>query len=202
MKTTYFYSAVFAVLLSLQVAAPVTVLAQSDPAAENAAQVGVQRKPDQARLDALKNKIEQLKYKNIKTSLGMDDAQAAQFFALYKPAEKEIQDLVKQRNDAMRSLRDLTTGGKTDADVDPTLTKVRNLTTQIQQKQIAFDQSLKPILAPRQRARLLVFEQEFNQRVAAASGPARQRFLKNHPAIRKKLHQFRLKRLQRKLKHH
>lgn len=209
MKTRFIYSLAIAALLSVQSVAPGTLAAQTTPATgsattpatEPAAQIGVQRKPDPARLEALKAKIEQIKYQNIKKSLEMDDAQAAQFFALYKPAEKEIQGLVKQRNDAMRTLRDLTTGGKTDADVDPTLARIRDLTTQIQQKQITFDQTLKPILTPRQRARLLVFEQEFNQRVAAATKPARQRFLKNHPAIKKRLQQLRLKRLQQKLNH-
>jgi Spy/CpxP family protein refolding chaperone len=204
MKATYIYSMAIAALLSVQSVAPGMLRAQTTtaPSTETPAQIGVQRKPDPARLEALKAKIEQIKYQKIKTSLEMDDAQSQKFFAMYKPTEKEIQDLVKQRNDAMRTLHDLSTGSKTDAEVDPTLTKIRDLTTQIQQKQVSFDQSLKPILSPRQRARLLVFEQEFNKRILAASTPAsRQRFLRNHPAMRKRLQRFRLKRLQQKLKH-
>ncbi len=56
-------------------------------------------------------------------------------------------------------------GAKTDADVDPEMQKIRDLNQQISNREQRLDSDLKPILSPRQRARLLMFEHEFNQRV-------------------------------------
>jgi hypothetical protein len=56
-------------------------------------------------------------------------------------------------------------GAGRDEQVDPTIERVRDLTDKIERRQIALDNDLKPILSPRQRAKLLTFEQEFNKRV-------------------------------------
>ena len=211
MKTSGMLTVAIAALLQVAIAfGPPTAVAQSTtpvqtpalettPSTVTTEQPTPNRKPDQARLDALKAKIEHLKYERIKTALEMDDAEAAKFFAVYKPAEQEIMELARQRNDALKQLRDLSTGGKTDADVDPVLTRIRDLTTQIEQRQVTLDQSLKPILTPRQRARLLVFEQEFNHRLR--NQIAKRQFLNNHPQLKQRVRQFRLRQLQKRLKH-
>jgi len=113
----------------------------------------------------LVEKIEKLKYTKMKTALAMDDETARQFFEIYKPAEKEIQAIVKERNEELRKLALMMNGAKSDADVDPAMQKIRQLNQQITDREQKLDNDLKPILSPRQRARLLVFEHEFNERV-------------------------------------
>jgi Spy/CpxP family protein refolding chaperone len=110
-------------------------------------------------------KIEKLKYAKMKTALALDDATATQFFEIYKPAEKDIQAIVKDRNEEMKKLALMMNGAKSDADVDPAMQKIRELNQQITDREQKLDNDLKPILSPRQRAKLLVFEHEFNQRV-------------------------------------
>jgi len=125
-----------------------------------------QREADRnARRQELVQKIEAMKYEKMKVSLALDDATAAKFFEIYKPAEKEVQDIVKQRNEDLKKLALMMNGAKSDADVDPEMQKIRELNQQIETREQKLDSDLKPVLLPRQRARLLVFEHEFNKRV-------------------------------------
>jgi predicted lipoprotein len=130
------------------------------------------QKPDASRTaeqqairEAIIQKIEQVKYQKVKTVLAMDDAAADRFFAIYKPAEHDVQALVKERNDVMKSLATATNSNTSDADVAAMAQKVRNLNEQISDREQKLDGDLKPILSPLQRAKLLVFEHEFNQRI-------------------------------------
>jgi hypothetical protein len=139
--------------------APCVVLAQTPETPE-------QRKAEQqAMRQELVQKIEQVKYEKMKTSLGLDEATATKFFEIYKPAEKEVQDIVKQRNEELKKLAQMMNGAKSDADVDPEMQKIRELNQKIENRELKLDGDLKPVFAPRQRARLLVFEHEFNKRL-------------------------------------
>ncbi|GEM_PF-2107484 len=114
---------------------------------------------------ALIQKIEQAKYQKLKDALALDDATAQKFFSIYKPAEQDIQSLVKQRNDAMKALAEATQNGATDAQLATLAQNVRSLNEQISSREHKLDQDLKPVLTPAQQAKLLVFEHQFNQRV-------------------------------------
>ncbi len=147
-------------------AAALLLLGGSSIAAAQDAQTPEQRKAaQQTRRQELMEKIEKLKYERMKTALALDDETAVKFFQIYKPAEKEVQEIVKQRNDEMRKLTLLMNGAKTDADVDPVMQKIRELNQKIITRQEKLDGELAPVLSPRQRARLLVFEQQFNRRI-------------------------------------
>lgn len=143
---------------------------------------GMQRKPDPKRMEELRKKIQETKYEKLRQQLAMDDATAAKFFEIYKPAEKDIQEIAKQRNEELGKLNRMMNGDKTDADVDPEVAKVRELSHKIEDRQMQLDQDLKPVLSPRQRARLLVFEHEFNKRVHEQI--AKHRFMDNHPGLK------------------
>jgi hypothetical protein len=119
----------------------------------------------QAIREAIIQKIEQVKYQKLKTVLAMDDATADKFFEIYKPAERDLQALVKERNDVMKSLATATNSNTSDADVTAMAQKIQNLNQQISDRGQKLNNDLKPILSPLQRAKLLVFEHEFNQRV-------------------------------------
>src|SRR4051812_43145096 len=80
-----------------------------------------------ARRQQLMEKIEQLKYEKMKKSLALDDATASKFFEVYKPAEKDVQEIVKQRNEELKKLALIMNGAKSDADVDPEMQKIREL---------------------------------------------------------------------------
>ena len=129
------------------------------------------------RLQQLLAKIEEVKHQKLRETLALDDETAKKFFAVYTPAEKEIIDLVKKRDAESLKLLKLTQGDYTDADVDPTITNIKSLNAQIEQRADQLNDQLKPILNPRQRAKLLVFEHEFYKRVRERVKQWRQ----NHP---------------------
>ncbi|MEO6938702.1 MAG: hypothetical protein ABI444_00955 [Candidatus Kapaibacterium sp.] len=149
------------------------------------------RKIDPKKLAELREKIEKVKYQKLQENLGLDGASAPKFFAIYRPAEQDIQGLVKQRIEAMEKLNQLTKGAHADGDVDPVMTTIDQLTHKIQDRQAQLDVDLRPILSPRQRARLLVFEQEFNHRVReqVIKNRLRERIKHLDPAQRKRLRQ-------------
>lgn len=137
----------------------------ADSVTSASAQPAQDRRPNQERLQALREKVMEAKHRKLRESLALDDATAPKFFEHYRVAERDIQDLSKQRNEELKNLYRLMQGAGTDDQVDPTIERVRDLTDKIERRQIALDNDLKPILSPRQRAKLLTFEQEFNKRV-------------------------------------
>jgi hypothetical protein len=150
-----------------------------------------ERKAEQQaiRQDLLK-KIELLKHEKLVKALALDEETAPKFFALYKPAEQDIQSLVRERNDELKKLGLMMNGAKSDADVDPEMQKIRDLNQQIDGREQKLDTDLKGVLSPRQRARLLVFEHEFNQRVRQEV--AKHQLQKEAKAIRQKLREQRI----------
>ncbi len=120
---------------------------------------------EQSIRQTLVQKIEQLKYNKIKTNLELDDATAEIFFAIYKPAEKQIQALVKERNFELKALGAATNASSTDAEIAAMTEKIKDLNKQIAASVQKLDADLTPLLTPLQRAKLLVFEHEFNARV-------------------------------------
>lgn len=115
--------------------------------------------------ERLIGRIMEKKHHKLRQVLSLDDEQAKNFFATYTPAEKELAELIRQRTEQEIKLLKLTQGELTDGDVDPTLTNIQELNDKIEGKVQKLNESLKPILNPRQRARLFVFEKEFNRRV-------------------------------------
>jgi hypothetical protein len=124
-----------------------------------------QRKPDPKRMEQLKQRILEFKYDRMKKAVAMDDETWQKFFTIYKPAESDIEAIVKERNTEMKKLGEMMNGAKTDADVDPEMQRIRDLNKKIEDRVVKLDDDLKPVLSPRQRARLLVFEHQFNTRV-------------------------------------
>lgn len=115
--------------------------------------------------ERLIERIMEKKHDKLRQVLSLDDEQAKKFFEAYTPAEKELAELIRQRNDLEVKLLKLTRGDMTDADVDPTLNGIQDVNDKIETKVSKLNESLKPILNPRQRARLFVFEKEFNRRI-------------------------------------
>lgn len=115
--------------------------------------------------ERLINRIMEKKHHKLRKVLALDDEQAKKFFETYTPTEKELADLIRQRTEQEIKLLKLTQGDLTDGDVDPTLNSIEELNNKIEGKVKNLNESLKPILNPRQRARLFVFEKEFNRRV-------------------------------------
>jgi hypothetical protein len=120
---------------------------------------------DPERRQEILQRILEHKHAKLREVLNLDDASAKKFFEIYGPAEAELGRLVAARNAMELKLLKLTRGDYTDADVDPTLEEIERLTNEIKDRFFKLNDSLKPILNPRQRARLAVFEHEFNRRV-------------------------------------
>jgi hypothetical protein len=121
---------------------------------------------EQAKIrERLIERILEKKHEKLRKALTLDDEQAKKFFETYTPAEKELAELIRQRTELEVKLLKLTRGDYTDGDVDPTLNGIQEINDKIEAKVGKLNESLKPILNPRQRARLFVFEKEFNRRV-------------------------------------
>lgn len=120
---------------------------------------------DPARRQEILQKILEHKHNKLREVLNLDDANAKKFFEIYTPAEQELAKLVAERNQMEQKLLRLTQGDHTDAEVDPTLEEIERLNGEIKSRFSRLNENLKPVLTPRQRARLAVFEHEFNRRV-------------------------------------
>ncbi|MDP4219707.1 MAG: hypothetical protein Q8916_04340 [Bacteroidota bacterium] len=139
------------------------------------------RKPDPERVKQLMQKVLEVKHQKLREVLNLDDETSKKFFEQYDPAEKDMIELIKQRQQQEIKLLQLTQGDYKDADVDPTLQSIKALNQQIQDRYEKLDNSLKSVLTPRQRARLIVFEKEFNQRVREKIRQRREQWKDNHP---------------------
>jgi Spy/CpxP family protein refolding chaperone len=160
MKVTVLYL----VLLAGTLAFSPTLRAQSNEQSSVDGQPPVNGQ-DQSIRQTLVQKIEQLKYNKIKKDLELDDITSEKFFAIYKPAEKEIQALVKERNFELKALGAATEASASDAEIAAMTEKIHTLNQKVAAREQKLDGDLTPLLTPLQRAKLLVFEQEFSQRV-------------------------------------
>jgi Spy/CpxP family protein refolding chaperone len=142
------------------------------------------RQVDPEKVKLLLQKVEEVKHQKLREVLNLDDATSKQFFAEYDPAEKDLIGLVKQRQEQELKLLQLTRGDYKDGDVDPTLQSIKSLNQQIQDRYEKLDNNLKSVLAPRQRAKLLVFEKEFNRKVREKIRDRIERWKANHPGQR------------------
>ena len=139
------------------------------------------RKVDPEKVKQLIRKVEEVKHRKLREVLNLDDATSQKFFAEYDPAEKDLINLVKQRQEQEFKLLQLTRGDYKDGDVDPTLQSIKGLNQQIQDRYEKLDNSLKSVITPRQRAKLLVFEKEFNRKVREKIHDRIDRWKANHP---------------------
>jgi hypothetical protein len=172
-----------------------SVHAQSDAQASANADRKAQQ---QAMRQQLMLKIEQVKHEKLVKALGLDEQTAPKFFELYKPAEQDIQSLVRQRNEEMKKLQDMMKGAKSDADVDPEMQKIRDLNGQIETREQKLDSDLKSVLSPRQRARLLVFEHEFNQKIRSEIAKRQVANAEERKQLRQQLREEHQKMMQKK----
>ena len=143
----------------------------------------------------LVQKIEKLKYEKIVKDLELDPATAEKFFAVYKPAEKQIQALVAERNFELKALGAATKVSGSDADIAAMTAKIKELNQQIESNVKQLDANLTPLLTPLQRAKLLVFEHEFNQRVREQIAEHKGARAAELRQLRRQLRQQRLKNL-------
>ncbi len=182
----------FTLLFSFLFAGAVLALPAHAQQTDESSAGDVHATQEQSIRQTLVQKIERLKYAKIKTRLELDDATAEKFFAIYKPAEKDILSLVKERNYELKALGAATNTSVTDADIAAMTAKIRELNQQIATREQTLDGDLTPLLTPLQRAKLLVFEHEFNQRVRQQLAQ-RQAARAELRALRQQLRQHRIK---------
>lgn len=124
-----------------------------------------ERRVDPAKVRELRQKIDELKQRKLIETLQLDDETSRKFFEHYRPAQRDIEGMVRERNQALKALRERMKSGASESDVEQELKRAQELTKRIQERVGSLDQELKPVLSARQRARLMVFEHEFNKRV-------------------------------------
>ena len=92
------------------------------------------RKVDPEKVKLLIQKVEEVKHQKLREVLNLDDETSKRFFAEYDPAEKDLINLVKQRQEQELKLVQLTRGDYKDGDVDPTLQSIKAVNQQIQDR--------------------------------------------------------------------
>ena len=129
----------------------------------------------------LLEKVLEIKHEKLRETLLLDDESAAKFFAIYDPAEKDMIALVKNRQEQEFKLLTLLQNDNKDAEVDATLQSIKTLNQKILDRTEQLDNSLKPVLNPRQRAKLLDFEHKFNRIAREKVRDRIQEWKENHP---------------------
>jgi Spy/CpxP family protein refolding chaperone len=185
MKATVLY---FVLLAGVLAVSPIARAQSNEQSTANA--------QDQSIRQTLVEKIERLKYDKIKTDLELDGVTSEKFFAIYKPAEKEIQALVKERNFELKALGAATEASASDAEIAAMTEKIHDLNKKVAIREQKLDADLTPLLTPLQRAKLLVFEQEFSQRIRESLAERRGA---TNEELRKLRRQIRLERIKNEL---
>lgn len=162
----------------------------------SSAQSAERKAAQQERREDLIKRIEQLKHEKITAALALDADAAAKFFEIYRPAEKEIQVLVRQRNEELQKLALASKSGEADAEAEQYMATIKSLNERIAAREERVDGELKSILSPSQRAKLLVFEHEFNQRIRQEVA---KRQLARNGGLRALRQSLRQQRIQRRL---
>ena len=129
----------------------------------------------------LLEKVIEVKHEKLRETLLLDDETAKKFFAIYDPAEKAMIALVKDRQEQELKLLKLLQGDNKDAEVDQTLQNIKALNQKLLAETEQLDNNLKPVLNPRQRAKLLAFEQKFNRIAREKVRDRIQEWKENHP---------------------
>src|SRR5207253_7807791 len=91
--------------------------------------------------------------------------QSRKFFAAYDPAEKDLVELVKLKQEQEGKLLRASQSDNSDAEVNSAIENIKGLNQKITDRYLALDNNLKSVLNPRQRARLFAFEKKFNEQV-------------------------------------
>jgi Spy/CpxP family protein refolding chaperone len=110
-------------------------------------------------------KVLEVKHEKLRGELLMDDEQAKKFFSAYDPAEKDLVELVKQKQEQEGKLLKASQSENGDADVNSAIENIKGLNQKITDRYLALDNNLKSMLNPRQRAKLFAFEKRFNEQV-------------------------------------
>lgn len=126
-------------------------------------------------------KVIEVKHEKLRDALLLDDETAKKFFAVYDPAEKNMIDLVKERQEQELNLLKLTQGDNNDAAIDQAMQNIKAINRKLLDQSEQLDNNLKPVLNPRQRRRLGEFEKKFNQQVREKVRDRIQEWKENHP---------------------
>jgi Spy/CpxP family protein refolding chaperone len=176
-KEKYSLKSILGILFILLFALASPLFAHSDSTASHLKD----RHHDPEKMKELIKKLYDIKHQKLRDSLRLDDETAKQFFMIYEPAEKDLISLVKERQKQEVKLLQLTRGEYADADVDPTMQSIKSLNLKIQDRYEKLDNDVKSILKPRQRAKLLLFEKEFNRKFREKMNAGREAWEKKHP---------------------
>src|SRR5437764_1159513 len=110
------------------VGAIVSALALPVLAQENAENENAHRHNAEVIKERILAKVLEVKHEKLRGELLMDDEQSKRFFAQYDPAEKDLVNLVKQKQSEEVKLLELSQGDHNDADVDKALDNIKELT--------------------------------------------------------------------------
>jgi hypothetical protein len=176
MKKNIIHKNLMAMIIAICIGFALPVFAQDESQAKREAREAIKER--------IMHRVLEVKHQKLREVLNLNDETSQKFFAQYDPAEKDMLELVKQKQEQELKLLQLTQGNYKDADVDPTLENIKSLDQKIRDRYEQLDNNLKPVLEPRQRAKLMVFEKEFNRIAREKVREKVKQWKDNHPGER------------------
>ena len=116
----------------------------------------------------MREKILQLEKIKLIEALQMDEETTLRFFARRSETEKSIDGLMKNLDDLLDKIDQMTSGDNQpkDEELKPLIKEVAGIRLKIEQKKADFVNSLDDILTTKQIARFVVFEKKFREELA------------------------------------
>jgi hypothetical protein len=117
-----------------------------------------------------RERIVQFKKMKLLEMLNLDEATADKFLPRYTRWMRELDSANQARMESYRQLREAVQDAKSDADLAELVDAARNADERFQKGKYGMVDDMKSILSPRQLAKLIIFETQFQQRLQEAVG--------------------------------
>lgn len=109
--------------------------------------------------------FENLRLLKLLEAVDLSEAQSEKFVPLFHAFRRDMRQLKHQRRDLVRALRNLTADEASENELGEAIGKLRENQAAATSRQEKFLDQCTKMLTPRQMARLVVFQEEFEQKV-------------------------------------
>jgi Spy/CpxP family protein refolding chaperone len=114
----------------------------------------------------IRDKIKTMKIWKLTEEVGLTPEQSEKFFPVYNRHQKAIEELDARREELVNRLERLANGSEaSDKEITGTAAELESIPGKIFEERKKFMKEIVPILPLRQRAKLMVFEERFKQRL-------------------------------------
>ncbi len=128
----------------------------------------------QEQRDEIRKKIEAIRIWRMTEELKLDADTSAKLASLLSPIEQKRREIIRERIETMRNLREILKAEKPEeAKIKPLLNRLENNHRALQELKNAESKGIKEILTIEQQARFLIFQREFEREMRETIAQAR-----------------------------